>query len=296
MTAASHFYRGEEDFPALLDFLSRATLADSGAGYLHPGDLTWWLRQNNALKPQQSIKLFAEGDTLLGFTFSDPATWAVIQALPGLPITLLDQMLEHVEQRAGDHKPELVVWAFEGDKSLVAALERKSYRRGGEGTCQLEHQPVAGSVIDLEIQFPEGYSFTAISDEPQIKRERVELHRAVWNPSRVTLDAYEHLRAASSYDMTLDVVLRTLGGQFAAYALGWYDAQTKLGIMEPVGVHPEYRRRGLGKLVVHEVTRRLTALGARRISIRTPQSNRAAVGLYISVGYKVTGRLWDYSV
>jgi mycothiol synthase len=141
---------------------------------------------------------------------------------------------------------------------------------------------------------PHGFSFIHIPDDLHLKTERVNLHRAVWQPSQVTLDAYDVLRESPTYSSDLDVVLVTPEGQFAAYALGWFDPRTLIGIMEPVGTHPSYRGQGLGKLVVREVTRRLARMGAERVVIRTPESNRGAVKLYASSGFKVTGHLRDY--
>ncbi|CAM3279561.1 Acetyltransferase (GNAT) family protein [Deinococcus saxicola] len=286
-------YRDEKDFLALLAFLSATNAADSAAGYIQPGDLSWWVRQNEVLNPQDSIEIFeTRAGRVLGFVFSDPPTWAVIQALPGQPNALLDDMLTHSRARAGD--AELTVWTFEGDAPLAAALGRHGFTRGGRRTVQFEYRPVKQG-FPAPPRLPAGFSFTTISDDPQLKTRRVDLHRAVWHPSQVTAAAYEHLRASPAYDSELDIALVGSDGQLVAYALGWFDPRTRMGVMEPVGAHPDHRGQGLGRLVVQEVNQRLAERGAARIIIRTPESNVGACRLYTSAGFQNTGYIYDYS-
>lgn len=283
-------YRDEADFLALLDFLSAANKTAPEAGYLQPADLTWWMRQNNIFKPQESIELFEDAGKLCGFVFSNPPQWAAIQAAPHSPAALLDDMLAFAEARAGE-KP-LTVATFEGDAPLVAALERQDYGQGAR-MLNFEFHPHEQTLPDAG-PLPDGFSFTSISDDPHLKSERVKIHQAVWHPSKVTLDAYEHLRTAPTYRPELDIALVAPDGRFAAYALGWYDPNTRIGIQEPVGTHPDFRGQGLGRLTVQEVTRRLIAAGANRITICTFEKNVAGVQLYLSSGYKHRGYIYDY--
>ncbi|CAM3630065.1 GNAT family N-acetyltransferase [Deinococcus frigens] len=286
-------YHGEADFLALLALLSACNAADPSAGYIQPGDLSWWIRQNEVFKPQDSIEIFEDSaGQMLGFVFSDPPTWAVVQALPGVPGSLLDDMLGHARGRAGN--AELTVWAFEGDGALIAALKRHSFTRTDRRTVQFEYCPADQGIPDAP-RLPAGFSLTAIPDDHQLKTRRVELHQAVWHPSQVTAAAYDHLRASPAYDSELDVALVGPGGQLVAYALGWFDPRTRIGVMEPVGTHPGHRGQGLGRLTVREVNRRLAECGAERIIIRTPESNAGAVRLYASANFRITGYVCDYS-
>jgi hypothetical protein len=77
-------YRDGQDFSAMLDFLSTANAVKPAAGFIQPGDLTWWVLQNNELNSQSSIELFhGDAGQLLGFVFSDPPTWAVVSSFAG---------------------------------------------------------------------------------------------------------------------------------------------------------------------------------------------------------------------
>lgn len=289
-----HPYRDDADFLALLDFLSLVNVSNPQAGYLHPGDLTWWIRQNTGFKPQDGIELFHDDSGgLLGFVFNDPPEWATIQAAPHVPAAVLDEMLAFAQARAAANtEAPLTVAADAGDEALTRALEQARFTRTGERMCCFVYRPAAQGIPESTLL--DGFSFLSITDDPDLKAKRVELHRAVWHPSKVTLEAYEHLRAAPSYRADLDTVLVTPDGEWAAYALGWYDPRTGGGIQEPVGTHPQFRQRGLGRLVVQEVTRRLITLGAEKVSISTFDRHPAATALYRSVGYTLTGYVDDW--
>ena len=92
----------------------------------------------------------------------------------------------------------------------------------------------------------------------------------------------------------LDVLVLAPTGDVAAYALGWYDAGSRAGLLEPVGTHPAWRRRGLALAVVKALTCRLAALGARRVTVGTAEGNRAATELYIATGYRSAGAWADF--
>lgn len=292
MSSSHRPYAGETDFHALLADLSEMNAAHPAAGFIQPGDLTWWARQNQVFDPHQAIELFQdENGHSLGFVLNDPPTWAVIQAWPGVAEAVTDDMLRYARQQAGGE--ELTVWAFEGDTPLTAALGRAGFVHRDIRTVQFEYRP-AEQGVPIVPALPAGFSFRAVLDDPALKTERVNLHRAVWHPSQVTLEAYEALRASPTYDPELDVVLATPESRLAAYALGWFDPHSRIGVLEPVGTHPEQRGRGLGRAVVQEVTRRLAERGAERILVRTPERNQAAVKLYAAAGFGVSGYVYDY--
>lgn len=278
-------YQGEADLDRLLDLLSESNLLDPAAGVLQPGDLTWWMRQNTVFDPVVGLRLFETGGRLVGFVFNDPLTWAVIQAHPTLKPNWLHELTEYAEEVARAAGSHLTVRVFSGDARLLGVLRARGYVPTGTPSLAFErplHSDQAGPSDP-------GIHLRPVRAEPPDLSARVELHRAVWQPSRFTLEAYLNLRAAPSYRPELDVVAETAGGRLAAYALGWFDARTKTGEFEPVGTHPDFRGRGLAGAVLAEVMRRFQALGARRAIVSTSADNAAAVRLYQSAGFQVDG-------
>ena len=56
------------------------------------------------------------------------------------------------------------------------------------------------------------------------------------------------------YCHNLDIVAIAPDGQIGAFCIVWMDPVNKVGLFEPVGTHPDYQRKGLGKAVMVEGT------------------------------------------
>ncbi len=53
--------------------------------------------------------------------------------------------------------------------------------------------------------------------------------------------------------------------EVASFTTFWYDELNKIGILEPVGTIPKYRKMGLGKAVIYEAIKRVKDKGVERI-------------------------------
>ena len=96
------------------------------------------------------------------------------------------------------------------------------------------------------------------------------------------------------YDPDCDVVAVSPDGQIGAFCILWPDPVTGVGLFEPVGTHPDYQRKGLGKAVMREALERLRQRGMAQAILTTPQDNLPAVQLYQSVGFRIDGYLLSY--
>jgi mycothiol synthase len=126
----------------------------------------------------------------------------------------------------------------------------------------------------------------------------VEMHREVWHPSKVTLEAYRRLRTAQGYDPRLDLVAVAPDGAFGSYCICWFDPGSGTGLFEPLGTRTTYRGEGFGKSVMYEGLRRLRELGAHTAFVIAFHDNNAARRLYESVGFETvnTERLYGKAV
>jgi ribosomal protein S18 acetylase RimI-like enzyme len=123
----------------------------------------------------------------------------------------------------------------------------------------------------------------------------VNIHRDVWHPSKVTLEAYRRMRGIAGYTPELDLVAVAPDGTFAAYCICWLDPVNKIGEFEPVGTRSAFRGKGVGKAVMLEGLRRLRAFGMQTAIVCSVGSNTAAWKLYESVGFRAYNRSFDYS-
>ena len=86
----------------------------------------------------------------------------------------------------------------------------------------------------------------------------------------------------------LDLVAMAPDRTFAACCLFWLDEENAVGQIEPVGTHPDYRRRGLGRALIEEGLRRLRALGATTAYVRPEDPRPDLLQSYESCGFRVS--------
>ncbi len=134
---------------------------------------------------------------------------------------------------------------------------------------------------------PDGYRLRTV--EPADLEARVELHRVVWEPSRVTVESFSKLQTVWPYRADLDCVVEAPDGSLVAYCLAWLDDANRVGELEPVGTHPDYRRRGLASAVCLFALHRLQEEGATRAIVYSIAGSEATA-LYESIGLRQHAR------
>jgi ribosomal protein S18 acetylase RimI-like enzyme len=91
-----------------------------------------------------------------------------------------------------------------------------------------------------------------------------------------------------------DIVAVTAEGRIAAAAVHWLDAVNGIGYFEPVGVHPDFQRRGLGRVVLFDSLRRMQAAGLTQASVCCEAADPRAVAFYQSCGFQIVNTLLMY--
>jgi ribosomal protein S18 acetylase RimI-like enzyme len=247
----------------------------------HIGDIAWNLRQHEGREPEWSIRLWVEDGQIVGWSWlqQDGRDHLEHDIHPEY-LHLLDELLAIPGAR--------IAMAFEDDAERRAALARHGFTQPGDAMhFLLRELPNPPELPPL----PEGFRFRTVTDDDVV--ERVSIHREVWAPSRVTESSYARVRAQWPYRESLDCVVEAPDGRFAAYCLCWPDDMNSVGEFEPVGVRPEFRRRGLGSAVCTFALRRLHEEGARQAIVYC--ANEPACGLYESLGFRMHASLVEYA-
>jgi ribosomal protein S18 acetylase RimI-like enzyme len=136
---------------------------------------------------------------------------------------------------------------------------------------------------------PPGYRLATVADGVDVDI-RVAVHRAAFDPSKVTDVSYGSLQAEGTYDPSLDYVVVAPDGSLAAFCLAWHDASTQSGLLEPVGTHPGHRRRGLARAACTAAVRALAERGARSCVVLSWSGDSGATQLYRSIGFETVAR------
>ncbi|MBV9787218.1 MAG: GNAT family N-acetyltransferase [Chloroflexi bacterium] len=297
MQISSRPYRDERDLQALLAFATEVAGLAPEISYFHIGDVLWGMFQNVVFDPQQGTQLWENEDgELLGFNWVSPPGVVFWDIHPRLRNTglLEEPMLKWSEQhgsvtlKEGDNAGKRQVWirTSDADPQSMAFFEQRGYELDTDFMYHMRRN-LADPIPDVPL--PEGFAVRHVGDEDEW-HERVETHREVWNPSKVTLEAYRRLRQAPGYIPELDIVLVAPDGHFAAYCICWLDPVNHTGEFEPVGTRPAYQGKGLGKIVIAEGLRRLKAHGAHTAIVFAESGNPAAQKLYQAAGFRAVNR------
>ena len=116
--------------------------------------------------------------------------------------------------------------------------------------------------------------------------EEAEALLALWQAAGTSpsvTDTIADIRGTieSSASVLVAEIDRCIVGSLIATFDGWR------GNMYRIAVHPDYRRRGIGRALVKEGERCLAELGAKRITALVEEKYPWAIAFWSSVGYEV---------
>ena len=133
---------------------------------------------------------------------------------------------------------------------------------------------------------PDGFRFrTADEAGPEAA---VQAHLDAWAPSTYTAESYEGVRRTAGYRGDLHMLVEAPDGTMASSTIMWLDEANRTAQFEPVGTHPDYRRRGLGRALLLRGMRLARAAGAAQMTVAClgAPGHPQARGLYDSVGFR----------
>jgi mycothiol synthase len=268
------------------------------------GDVAWWMAQGGPEADWPSrIRIWTEHGRTVGWGWISPPN-----GLDWFTATDLGQDEEH------RLRLEILAWGSERIATLAAlpahgspppALEAwaadgwpEEHFLTGLGFTPTE-ETLTQYFQSLDRELPEpvvapGYTVRAMAGPDEIPA-RVEVHRSAFAPSKMTVEKYAILVGLEPYRYELDAVVEAPDGTFAAFTMCWLDRAAELGSFEPVGVHADHRRRGLGKAVNTFGLRLLQSAGAREAMVFSGSKNAASEALYRSVGFSPIARHRAYT-
>lgn len=141
------------------------------------------------------------------------------------------------------------------------------------GLMHLERSLVAPIQVPA---LPAGFAFRRLDGRVA---DYVALHQAAFGSTNMRLGWRARTLTMSRYHPELDLlIVDTADDRPVAFCVGWlYDTT---GQIEPLGVHPDYQRLGLGRAILLEGLRQLQVHGATQATIHVYQRNDPALALY----------------
>lgn len=157
--------------------------------------------------------------------------------------------------------------------------------------------------------YPEGYRIRCMRIGEEAAR--VGVHRRAWRPaslpwppevdvsgispaatSRFTAEHFQLLRRTWLYRQDLDLVVEAPDGALAGCCTVWWDPKVGCAEVEPLGVVPRYRRKGLGSALCLEAARQVWAKGGIQMFVNVgPRPDYPApAATYLHAGFDVVRR------
>lgn len=166
-------------------------------------------------------------------------------------------------------------------------LERHGFDRQNEGTLRML-RPLAEPIP--EPVPPPGFTLRHVAGEGEVEAY-VALHRAAFGTEHMTVAHRLMIMRDPDYRADGDLVLVAPDGALAAFCVCQIhpseNAATgqRWGWTDPIGVHPAYRRRGLGRAILLAGLGYLRAQDMETAALGASSTN-PAVRLYESTGFR----------
>lgn len=284
MAAVARDYAGPEDLRRMQRLVQECWALRGPAWAQHVGDLAWGRFQHTGREQLWRTRLWEDGGHVVAYAWLFEGDVLDFCVHPDSP-ELLDEVL------AWAHATETDV--LDSNSDAIAALERTGYERVGDGEPFMLY--LARRLDELpQPACPDGFALRTVSEADV--ESRVEAHRSAFHPSRVTVESYRNVMRAWPYRAELDCIAVAPDGRVAAYSLAWLDDENRVGELEPVGTHTDFRRRGLAAAVCAFALRRLREEGAERAVVYA-RGDAAYAGpeqLYESLGFRPHARTMTY--
>jgi mycothiol synthase len=293
MEIVERSFSGEADLQCMADLVRR--FPDKN---IHVVDLPYRLCTRSFDHPE-NIRLWTnKNGQLLAWAVLQVPFWKIDYAYdPEFQNTLHPQIL-----RWADAQARRIVGTASGHPSwFVAVLARQTDRIRDLEEIGFASQENVGEnswtqvlmkhsmQIPDEVNVTDGFHIRPLNGTREVEAY-VELHRAVFESKNMTVEWRNRTLQRPEYVSHLDLVAVAANGQLAAFCICWLgqDASGNIsGQIEPLGVHAEYRRLGLGQAILSEGLRRLQSRGASQIFVQTDRYRNAAFKLYESSGFHV---------
>ena len=198
-----------------------------------------------------------------------------------------------MQNRVREVEMKLVV--DEDDEDIIPLLTDLGFSKGEiEGDKQIRP-------IDLPVptySLPEGYTIrnaVIVKDFLEYREVQKAVFSHIVSMSKELLRVYG---AASFYREDLDIVAVGPDGGFTAFCTARIDPLSKIAELEPVGTHPDHRKRGWARAVICESLKRLEKYEPSAIVILGAAPTDGARRLYESVGFVNEGarHYWVHTV
>ncbi|HEY4571891.1 MAG TPA: GNAT family N-acetyltransferase [Kribbella sp.] len=268
---------GEDGLVAAVDAL-REWQYDDAPMQLHPGDVGWFWRFG-AEATAAATRTWSRDGRILAVGLLDGPALVRLTTAPDA------QQEEDLARQVADDvsQPErgvLPAGAASVEAPTGALVHDALHQRGwdpGEAWTPLRRdltEPVVAPHLRIETVGPDRAGV------------RTAVHRASFDRSTFTDDRWRAMAGGRPYADARCLVAYDEQDNAVAAVTVWSAGPGRPGLIEPLGVHWQYRGRGYGKAVTVAAAAALQRLGSSSAIVCTPSANVSGVAAYRAAGFQ----------
>jgi len=300
MNITARHYRDLNDFENMQALLVAGQQADTSAYYAHPGDLGKWLFRSDE-NASESICLWEWNSHLAGLSLLSISQRSFdVFVLPEFhgraleaKILLWAEITQAQTLRDMNNSHIRTKWVAETDLSRINWLKMRGFHPKPQGMLIMQRSLI-GEIQTASL--PEGYIIRQAAGKQDARSRALAAHAAF--ESDQTVEEYQsritRFMDSTVYDPQNDILVESPSNEISSFCLLWSDRTTRVGLFEPVGTHPRYRRLGLAKAVMTAGMQRLKDLGMTHANVCFESENLPAIQFYERLGFKRMNRLLTF--
>ena len=260
------------DFQLVWDFMSGIFLNGSWLSAWDFCRFEWWYYRVNAMKHMQDPDFFLRNLHLWFDEGRGPAALVISESghkdmhiiCPPERAALMPHMLAWAEREWASGKACLELSIPDEDEALGACASAGGYVRANRDDFKFVYDL---ENCELAYGLEPGFAVESADHEGFGHDARIALIKDSFGRNTYPAHKYYFSMRAPSYRADLDLSIVAPDGQHAAYCMGWINARTGQGVIEPVGCHSAHRRRGLATAVIRECMGRMARQGVKWVHI-----------------------------
>jgi len=279
MPVVRRTFEGESDLVEMQRLVAGRTGVFGVGTNLHPGDVAHriysGLRKHNL---DETVPVWEDDHGIAAFGIIWPGFQAFDVAMRvGLSD---DERAVIVSEVIGLSEKEgrVETDVFGADETLLSVIRDLGFEKAAGGYVVTGRTLVAPSDVS---GLPFILRSADMRDVVQLARVHSGAFGSDWTP-----ESYLRRMQKPGYIVSDEIVAVAQDGTFAGFTNTWYDDRNKIGYFEPVGVHRDFHRMGVGSALLREGMNRMIAVGMTTATVWHSSQDEGAATFYRSNGFE----------
>lgn len=273
------------DLPAVVDAV--ATWQSEGAPIqVHPGDLGWYERFGSEALAA-SLRVWTRGNDLLAVGFLDESELIRMAIAPAVSDD------EKVALRISDDFVDALGEVLPSGSGVVEARFGHALRHVLTDRGWTADDSWTPLHLDLSLPAPPCLLRVEVVVPGRVE-DRIAVGDAAFHGSTLTAGRWRQMARGHAYQNAACLVGYDAEGEAVAATTVWSAGHGRPGVIEPLGVHLDYRGRGHGVAMVLAAATAMRQMGCSSATVATPSANKAAVATYQAAGFTTSGEVSDF--